>query len=54
MRAAMHGFVAPETSGAFVLAADRERSWGRLVATVVAAIQGWHHSCSTVGYRSVR
>ncbi|WP_414171485.1 TetR-like C-terminal domain-containing protein [Clavibacter tessellarius] len=42
LRSAMHGFVALETGGAFALAADRERSWDRLVASVVAALEGWH------------
>ncbi|MFT7710885.1 TetR/AcrR family transcriptional regulator [Clavibacter tessellarius] len=44
LRSAMHGFVALETGGAFALAADRERSWERLVASVVAALEGWRRA----------
>ncbi|MBZ4486559.1 WHG domain-containing protein [Microbacterium sp. cx-55] len=40
-RAALHGFVSLETSGAFALAVDRERSFERLVQSVVTALSTW-------------
>jgi AcrR family transcriptional regulator len=41
LRAALHGFVSLETSGAFALPVDLERSWQRAVQHVVAALAAW-------------
>nr|WP_256431856.1 TetR-like C-terminal domain-containing protein [Frigoribacterium sp. CFBP 13707] len=41
LRAALHGFVSLETSGAFALPVDLERSWRRAVQHVVAALAAW-------------
>lgn len=41
LRAAVHGFVALETSGAFELPADRERSYAALVKSVTTALESW-------------
>jgi hypothetical protein len=44
LRASLHGFVALETSGAFEIPVDLERSFGRLVESVVTAIATWTRS----------
>jgi AcrR family transcriptional regulator len=41
LRSALHGFVSLETSGAFELPVDRERSFAILVARVVTALAAW-------------
>lgn len=41
LRSAIHGFVALETSGAFGLPVDLERSFDRLVESVVTALSSW-------------
>lgn len=41
LRAALHGFVALETSGAFALPASVDRSFNRLVRTVEIALASW-------------
>lgn len=41
LRSALHGFVSLETGGAFELPADRERSFNRLVESVVTALTSW-------------
>ena len=41
LRSALHGFVALETSGAFELPVDLERSFTRLVESVVTALATW-------------
>lgn len=41
LRAALHGFVALETSGAFELPRDRERSYAALVKSVITALEDW-------------
>lgn len=41
LRSALHGFVALETSGAFELPVDLERSWTTLVHSIVNALAGW-------------
>jgi AcrR family transcriptional regulator len=41
MRAAMHGFVALETGGGYEMPNDLERSYSRLVDSVVTALAGW-------------
>lgn len=41
LRSALHGFVALETSDAFELPVDLQRSWDRLVASVATALDGW-------------
>jgi AcrR family transcriptional regulator len=40
-RAALHGFVALETGGAFALAVDLEVSFERLVGSIVTALSTW-------------
>ncbi|MFI7276343.1 TetR-like C-terminal domain-containing protein [Streptomyces sp. NPDC049879] len=40
-RAALHGFVALETGGAFALPVDIDRSFDRLVRTLAAALADW-------------
>jgi AcrR family transcriptional regulator len=44
LRAALHGFVALETSGGFELPVDIERSFQRLVESVVTALETWSRS----------
>lgn len=44
LRSALHGFVALETSGAFELPVDLERSYVRLVESIVTALAGWSRS----------
>lgn len=44
LRSALHGFVALETGGAFELPVDLERSFERLVESVVAALTTWSRS----------
>ncbi|WP_211368119.1 TetR/AcrR family transcriptional regulator [Microbacterium rhizomatis] len=41
LRSAIHGFVALETSGGFGLPVDLERSFERLVGSVVTALSNW-------------
>ena len=41
LRSALHGFVSLETSGAFELPVDRERSFVKLVESVVTALAAW-------------
>jgi AcrR family transcriptional regulator len=41
LRSALHGFVAIETSGGFGLPVDLERSYVRLVESVVTALASW-------------
>jgi AcrR family transcriptional regulator len=41
LRASLHGFVALETSGGFALPVDLERSYLRLVDSVVTALSTW-------------
>jgi AcrR family transcriptional regulator len=41
LRAALHGFVALETGGGFEMPVDLERSFARLVASVVTALGSW-------------
>jgi AcrR family transcriptional regulator len=41
LRAALHGFVSLETSGAFEMPRDLERSFQRLVQSVVTALASW-------------
>ena len=41
VRAALHGFVILETSGAFALPADIERSFDRTVDSVIVALDRW-------------
>jgi hypothetical protein len=43
LRSALHGFVSLETNGAFELPVDLERSFTRLVESVVAALSTWAH-----------
>lgn len=44
LRSALHGFVALETSGGFELPVDLERSYARLVESVVTALGTWSRS----------
>lgn len=44
LRSALHGFVALETTGAFELPIDLERSFARLVDSVVSALSTWTRS----------
>ncbi|TDW29886.1 TetR family transcriptional regulator [Cryobacterium psychrophilum] len=44
LRSALHGFVALETSGGFELPVDLERSFMRLVTSVVTALASWSGS----------
>lgn len=44
LRSSLHGFVALETGGAFELPADLERSFVRLVESVVTALAAWSRS----------
>lgn len=44
LRSALHGFVALETSGSFELPVDLERSYTRLVQSVVTALTSWSRS----------
>jgi AcrR family transcriptional regulator len=44
LRAALHGFVALETGGGFELPVDIERSFQRLVESVVTALASWSRS----------
>ncbi|MCU1584555.1 MAG: TetR family transcriptional regulator [Microbacteriaceae bacterium] len=44
LRAALHGFVALETGGSFKLPVDLERSFVRLVESVVTALASWSRS----------
>ncbi|MBH0083883.1 TetR/AcrR family transcriptional regulator [Salinibacterium sp. SWN167] len=44
LRSALHGFVSLETSGAFELPVDRERSFAKLVDSVVTALAAWAHA----------
>ena len=41
VRASLHGFVALETGGGFALPVDLERSYLRLVGSVVTALSAW-------------
>ena len=41
LRASLHGFVALETSGGFALPVDLDRSYRRLVDSVVTALSTW-------------
>jgi len=41
LRSALHGFVSLETGGAFELPVDRERSFTKLVESVVTALAAW-------------
>jgi len=41
LRSALHGFVSLETGGAFELPVDRERSFSKLVESVVTALAAW-------------
>jgi hypothetical protein len=41
LRSALHGFVAIETGGGFGMPVDLERSYGRLVDSVVTALASW-------------
>lgn len=43
-RSALHGFVSLETSGAFRLAADLERSYAKLIESVVVSLASWSQS----------
>lgn len=44
LRSALHGFVSLETTGAFELPIDLERSFARLVDSVVTALSTWTRS----------
>ena len=44
LRATLHGFVSLETSGAFQMPFDLERSYSRLVTSVIAALATWTRS----------
>ena len=44
LRSALHGFVALETSGGFGLPVDLERSFVRLVESVITALSSWSPS----------
>ena len=44
LRSALHGFVALEASGCFQLPVDVDRSFARLVGTVVTALSHWASS----------
>jgi AcrR family transcriptional regulator len=44
VRAALHGFVSLETGGGFELPVDLERSFQRVVASVVASLATWSHN----------
>jgi AcrR family transcriptional regulator len=44
LRASLHGFVALETSGAFEIPVNLERSFQRLVESVVTALATWSRS----------
>jgi len=41
LRASLHGFVSLETGGGFALPVDLERSYQRLTASVVTALNSW-------------
>jgi AcrR family transcriptional regulator len=41
LRSALHGFIALETSDAFALPVDLDRSFDRVVASVVTALTNW-------------
>ena len=41
LRSSLHGFVDLETSGAFELPVDLERSFARLTQSVVVALANW-------------
>jgi hypothetical protein len=43
-RSALHGFVALETGGGFEMPVDLERSFARLVQSVVTALATWARS----------
>ncbi|EAR24710.1 putative transcriptional regulator [marine actinobacterium PHSC20C1] len=43
LRSALHGFVSLETGGAFELPVDRERSFSKLVESVVTALAAWRN-----------
>ena len=44
VRAALHGFVALETGGGFEMPVDLERSFQRLVASLITALDTWSRS----------
>jgi len=44
LRASLHGFVALETGGAFEVPVDLERSFVRLVGSVVTTLAAWSRS----------
>jgi hypothetical protein len=44
LRAALHGFVDLETGGGFAMPVDLERSYARLVESVVTALASWSRS----------
>jgi AcrR family transcriptional regulator len=44
LRASLHGFVALETSGAFEIPVNLERSFDRLVESVITALATWSRS----------
>jgi AcrR family transcriptional regulator len=44
LRSALHGFVSLETSGSFKLAADLERSYAKLIESVVVSLTSWSQS----------
>jgi hypothetical protein len=41
LRASLHGYVALETSGGFALPVDLDRSYQRLVTSIVTALNTW-------------
>ncbi|RWZ55095.1 TetR/AcrR family transcriptional regulator [Labedella populi] len=44
LRSALHGFVSLETSGAFRLSADLERSYTKLIESAVVSLSKWSQS----------
>ena len=44
LRAVLHGFVTLEAGGAFGLRADIDRSFDRLLASLVIGLAGWGNS----------
>lgn len=44
LRSALHGFVSLETTGAFTLAADLERSYAKLIESVIVSLASWSQS----------
>ncbi|RWZ52423.1 TetR/AcrR family transcriptional regulator [Labedella phragmitis] len=44
LRSALHGFVSLETTGAFRLSADLERSYRKLIESVVVSLASWSRS----------